>query len=148
MKNFLNKEQKEKLLNNHKKEKNRKVGDRIKAIILSDEGWRYRLISEALLIDEETASKHVEDYREKEKIKGESGGSESNLTNEQSNELIKHIEESLYLNSKNIRSYVEQKHGVLYSNSGILSWLSNNNFHTRSLTESLQRLIRVDKLNL
>lgn len=128
MKNFLNKEQKEKLLSQHKKEKNRKVGDRIKAIILSDEGWTYRLISEALLIGEETASRHVEDYREKEKIKGESGGSESNLTNEQSNELIKHIEESLYLNSKNIRNYVEQKYGILYSNSGILSWLSNNNF--------------------
>jgi transposase len=128
MKNFLNKEQKEELLSQHKKEKNRKVGDRIKAIILNDEGWTYRLISEALLIDEETVSKQVMDYREKEKLKGESGGSESNLTNEQSNELIKHIEESLYLNSKNISNHVEQRYKVLYSDSGMLSWLHSNSF--------------------
>ena len=34
MKNFLNKEQKEELLKRHKKEKDGKVRDRIKAIIL------------------------------------------------------------------------------------------------------------------
>lgn len=128
MKNFLNIEQKNELLNQHKKEKNKKVGDRIKAIILSNEGWTYRLISEALLIEEETVSRHVQEYKEKEKLKGEAGGSKSNLTAEQSNELIKHIEESLYLDSKNIRCYIEQKYGVKYSSSGILSWLHNNGF--------------------
>jgi len=128
MKNFLNREQREELLNQHKKEKDRKIGDRIKAIILSDEGWAYRLISEALLIDEETVSRHVQDYIAQEKLKGEAGGSKGNLTTEQSNELIKHIEESLYLDSKNIRNYVEQKYGIKYSSSGILSWLHKNGF--------------------
>ena len=116
------------LLSQHKKEKNKKVGDRIKAIILSDEGWTYRLISEALLIDEETVSRHVQEYEEKGKLKGEAGGSKSNLTVEQSNELVKHIEESLYLDSNNIRLYVEEKFGVRYSASGMLSWLHNNGF--------------------
>lgn len=50
------------------------------------------------------------------------------MTAEQSNELVKHIEESLYLDSKNIRNYVEQKYGVKYSSSGILTWLHNNGF--------------------
>ena len=131
MKNFLSREQREELLNQHKKEKDRKIGDRIKAIILSDEGWTYRLISEALLIDEETVSRHVQDYIAKEKLKGEAGGSKGNLTTEQSNELIKHIEESLYLDSKNIRNYVEQKYGIKYSSSGILSWLHKNGFRAR-----------------
>ena len=128
MQNFLNIEQKNELLNQHKKEKDKKVGDRIKAIILSNEGWTYRLISKALLIDEESVSRHIKEYKEKEKLKGEAGGSKSNLTTEQSNELVKHIEESLYLDSKNIRGYIEQKYGVKYSSSGILSWLHNNGF--------------------
>ena len=131
MKNFLSTEQKKELINQHKKEKGKKIGDRIKAIILSDEGWTYRLISEALLIDEETVSRHVQEYKEKEKLKGEAGGSKSNLTAEQSNELVKHIEESLYLDSKNIRGYVEQKYGVKYSISGMLSWLHNSGFSYR-----------------
>lgn len=128
MKNFLNIDQREELLNQHKKEKDRKVGDRIKAIILRDEGWTYRLIAEALLIDEETVSRHVQEYKEKEKLKGEAGGSKCSLTTEQSNELIKHIEKSLYLDSKNIRNYIEQKYGISYSSSGILSWLHTNGF--------------------
>lgn len=128
MKNFLNTEQKKELLNQHKKEKDKKVCDRIKAIILSDEGWTYRLISEALLIDEETVSRHVQDYNENEKLKGEAGGSKSNLTAKQSSELIKHVEESMYLDSRKIRYYVEQKYGVRYSSSGMLSWLHKNNF--------------------
>ena len=128
MKNFLTIEQKKELVDQHRKEKDKKVGDRIKAIILSDEGWTYRLISEALLIDEETVSRHVQDYREKKKIKGEGGGSKSSLTAEQSNELVRHIEESMYLDSKKIIDYVEQKYGVRYSSSGILWWLHKNGF--------------------
>jgi transposase len=131
MRNFLSTEQKKELLNQHKKERSKKIGDRIKAIILSHEWWTYRLISEALLIDEETVSRHVQEYKEKEKLKGEAGGSKSNLTTEQSKELVKHIEESLYLDSKNIRGYVEQKYGVKYSISGMLSWLHNSGFSYR-----------------
>ena len=59
MKNFLSIDQRKELLNQHKKEKDRKIGDRIKAIILSDEGWTCHLISEALLIDKETVNRHA-----------------------------------------------------------------------------------------
>ena len=62
MKNFLNIEQKNELLNQHKKEKNKKVGDRIKAIILSNEGWTYRLISEALLIEEGSKVRNIPNH--------------------------------------------------------------------------------------
>jgi transposase len=81
-----------------------------------------------LLIDEETVSRHIQEYQKKKKLKGEAGGSRSNLTTGQANELVKHIEESLYLDSINIRIYLEQKYGVKYSNSGMLSWLHSNGF--------------------
>jgi DNA-binding NarL/FixJ family response regulator len=44
----------------HRKEKDRRVADWIKAVLLYDKGWTYGKTAEALFIDEETISKHVE----------------------------------------------------------------------------------------
>jgi hypothetical protein len=56
MKNFLTEELQSRLKLRHRTEKNGRVKDRIKAIILSDMGWTYLKIAEALLIDDETVS--------------------------------------------------------------------------------------------
>ena len=60
MKEYLNQEEREALKAQHRQEKNRRVADRIKAVLLSDKGWTYRQIAEALLIDERTISRHVD----------------------------------------------------------------------------------------
>ncbi|GHT93817.1 hypothetical protein FACS1894122_09650 [Alphaproteobacteria bacterium] len=60
MKNFLTKEEETELKQRHRQEKDRRTADRIKAVLLSNKGWSYRYISEALFLDEETISKHVE----------------------------------------------------------------------------------------
>ena len=59
MKNFLSVEERSELLNRHRKEKNRRTGDRMKAVLLSDSGWSYRDIAQALFLDEETISQQV-----------------------------------------------------------------------------------------
>ena len=59
MNSFLDKNSREHLRKAHRREKNRRRGDRIKAILLSDKGWTYKSIAEALLLDEETVSNHV-----------------------------------------------------------------------------------------
>ncbi len=45
------------------------------------------------MLDEETISQHVEDYKEKKKLKPENGGSKSKLSDDQSQELIQHVEQ-------------------------------------------------------
>ena len=59
---FLEEEERGKLKQEHRKEKDRRRADRIKAVLLSDKGWSYKEIAEALFLDEETVSKHVAEY--------------------------------------------------------------------------------------
>tara|TARA_B110000879_G_C10833735_1_gene378903 strand:+ start:358 stop:582 length:225 start_codon:yes stop_codon:yes gene_type:complete len=64
MKNFLSSTERDTLKAKHRKEPNRRIADRYKSILLSDKGWTYRRISEALLIDEQTVGTHVDEYRD------------------------------------------------------------------------------------
>ncbi|MCP4179309.1 MAG: hypothetical protein GY756_16235 [bacterium] len=65
MSNFLSEKEELKLRHQHKKEKNRRNADRLKAVQLSNKGWSYRAISEALFLDEETVSTHISDFKKK-----------------------------------------------------------------------------------
>jgi transposase len=125
---FISKEQRETLLNQHRTEKNGKIRDRIKSVLLSDQGWTYRSISEALFLDEETISTHVREFRDKAKLRNNSGGSSANLSVEQSDSIVNHIESSLYLESNIIRLYVENTYDVKFSKSGMVSWLHDHDF--------------------
>lgn len=58
MKDFLTSEEKETLRKQHRRERDRRVADRIKAVLLSDKGWSYRHIAEALMLDEECSDPH------------------------------------------------------------------------------------------
>ena len=77
MRNFLNILEREKLISQHRKEKDRRTGDRIKAILMSDSGWTFKDIAKALLLDQETISRHVKEYIEEQKLSIKTGGSES-----------------------------------------------------------------------
>ena len=59
--------QKIELETQHKKERDRKVGDRIKAILLSSEGWSQSQIAQALRIHETTVATHIKEYLDEKK---------------------------------------------------------------------------------
>ncbi|MDP1724315.1 MAG: IS630 family transposase [Alphaproteobacteria bacterium] len=120
----------------HRTEKNARVKDRIKAIILSDMGWTYLKIAEALLIDDETVSRHITEYIEEKKLTLESGGSESKLDSVQSEELIKHLEDNLYTTILEICSYVEKKYKVKYTIAGMTSWMHLHRFSYKKPKET------------
>ena len=96
--------------------------------MLSDKGWSFKAIAEALLLDEETVSTHVEAYVKEKKLSIATGGSESKLNTSQSEELICHIEENTYLKVSNICAYVRKTYGIRYTVSGMRSWLQKNKF--------------------
>jgi len=72
----------------HNNCKDGKSRDRIKAVLLRSEGWTVPMISQALRIHEPTVIRHFNDYRENEKLANESGGSNSQLNEELTAELI------------------------------------------------------------
>ena len=128
MKKFLISSEEKELRLRHRSEKNGRVRDRIKAVLLSNKGWSYRQIAEALLLDEETVSRHVSEYREENKLELESGGSASKLNSLQTSALNKHLSKTTYVKVQDICAYVLSKYGVSYTVSGMRSWLHQNGF--------------------
>lgn len=87
MKEFLTESQRQVLKEHHRTERDGRVRDRIKAVLLTDKGWSYVRIAEALMLDEETVSRYVQEYRTHYKLKPENGGSFSKLNDGQASDL-------------------------------------------------------------
>lgn len=124
---YLTPEEKAYLEETHQHCENRKEGDRIKAVLLRSEGWTVPQISQALRLHQSTIIRHIEEYKSG-KLKNQSGGSSSNLTDEQSQELIAHLEEHTYAHNHQIVLYIKERFGVTYTVSGLHKWLHRNGF--------------------
>jgi len=112
----------------HKKERDKRVADRIKAILLADRGWTEPEIAEALLLSRYAISDHIRDYLDDKKLKPENGGSQSKLSDEQSAELVSHLEEQTYLTAREISDHVKSQYGIEYTVSGMNDWLHKHKF--------------------
>lgn len=128
MREFLTETERTDLRAQHRQEKNRRVADRIKAVLLSDKGWTYRQIAEALLIDEQTIARHVDEYREDQKLTLSSGGTTGKLSWVQSGKLVRHLESVTYLKIADIIVYVQATYGVSFTVQGMTSWMHSHGF--------------------
>jgi predicted ArsR family transcriptional regulator len=70
---FLSDQEKMQLRTQHKRERDGRVRDRIKAVLLYDKGWTPQQIADALLISDEAARNHIEDYKASHKLKPQNG---------------------------------------------------------------------------
>jgi transposase len=128
MRDFLTTEERNKLKLQHKSERDKRVCDRIKAILLADEGWTFQQIAKVLLLSDEAISQHVQDYVLKQKLKPENGGSASKLNAEQTKSLLEHLQNHTYLYTKDIIAYVKAAYGIAYTAAGMTSWLKMHDF--------------------
>jgi transposase len=124
----LSREEQESLESKHRRERDGRVRDRIKAVLLCAEGWSQIQIAQALRIHVETVRGHLADYIASQKLKPENGGSASNLNEEQTKELIKHLETNTYIKVSSICLYVTSTYKVEYTVSGMTKWLHANKF--------------------
>lgn len=125
---FLNDRERTQLRVQHKQEHDGRVRDRIKAVLLYDEGWSPQQIAKVLLISDQAVRNHVEDYKASSKLKPESGGSEEKLSKEQSQQLEAHLQEHTYLYVKDITAYLQTSFGVTYTVPGLRTWLQRHGF--------------------
>ena len=130
MERFLEPNTREALLKRHKQERDRRVADRIKVVLLYDDGWSCTSIAEALFLSDEGVRKQLQDYIDSEgkKLKPRNGGSEPFLNEAQTIDLVAHLEIHLYIKVSDICDYVHECYGIRYSVSGMTTWLSRNNF--------------------
>jgi transposase len=71
---------------------------------------------------------HLADYINENKLKPENGGSQSKLSDEQSAELVSHLEEQTYLSAHEICDHVKTQYGIEYTVSGMNDWLHAHRF--------------------
>lgn len=103
---FLTDQQRSQLRAEHKLERDRRICDRIKAVLLFDKGWTYEQIAEALLLSEGAIRNHISEYQIENKLVPEGGGSSEKLTESQSKMLEAHLQEHTYLYVKDIAAYI------------------------------------------
>lgn len=126
--NFLSEQERVQLRIRHKKERDKRTCDRIKAVLLSDDGWTPQQIAKVLLISDQAVREHVEDYTSLRKLDPKSGGSAEKLSKEQSEQLEAHLEKHTYLYIKDMMSYVQIELGVKYTVPGLRNWLQRHGF--------------------
>ena len=112
----------------HKKERDGRIRDRIKAVLLYDKGWSIAAIAEALLLSDDAIRHHINEYNASKKLKPESGGSAERFSAEQSAQLEQHLRCYTYLYVKDIIAHVESVYGVKYSIAGMRNWLQRHEF--------------------
>lgn len=120
--------QKKALETQHRVERDGRVRDRIKAVLLKSEGWTNEAIGQALRIHPETVAEHLRDWAREEKLKPENGGSQSHLNEQQTRSLEQHLQDNTYLNVSDICGYVAQTWQVIYTVSGMTKWLQTHDF--------------------
>lgn len=125
---FLNDSERAQLKYQHKHERDGRVRDRIKAVLLADKGWSPQQIAEALLISDQAVRNHLDEYKDSEKLHTENGGSQGKLSKRQSEQLENHLYEHTYLYVKDIAAYVKATFGVSYTVQGLRDWLQRHEF--------------------
>jgi len=119
---FLSKKERKEFRRQHRRERARRYADRLKALLLWDEGWTFEAIGHALLLDESTIRRYRRWYEEDgldRLLNDEWKGSERRLSEGEEEALKAHLMLHVYTSSAAIVSYVESKFGVSYSRRGM-----------------------------
>lgn len=128
MTKYLTIDERQNLLSAHKKERDKRIADRIKVVLLLDDGYSYEEISKILFVDDSTVRRHQSDYEQTRELKLNHKGSEPILTKKEESCLSEHLENNLYTKVKEIVAYVESRFKKKLSVSGMYRWLKRNKF--------------------
>ena len=107
---MLTPQEREKLILRHRKERDGRIRDRIKAVLAYVEGYNYSEIARILLVDDETIRRHIDDYRLENKLSTSNGGSTGKLTDREEFALKEHLKHITYLYVKDICHYVKRQY--------------------------------------
>lgn len=132
MKVILSPEEKQALEFKHNQEKDHRKADRIKSVLLRSEGWSLSKIAQALRLHNDTVSSDVSDYLNDNNLDFNYKGSKPHLNENQTTELIKHLEETLYTKVIEIIDYVKSTFDINYTVSGMTDWLRQHDFSYKS----------------
>ena len=106
----------------HRGCREKRLADRIKAVILLGTGWTVVATAQALLLDEDTVHKYVQLYQQggvELLLTMHYQGSLANLSPKQLKALDKHLMKNIYIRARDVVAYVEEAFGVIYTVQGM-----------------------------
>jgi transposase len=134
---FLNKNDRNELLKELHLERSRKYADRIRVILLLDDGETYANIAKFLFLDEGS----IANYRKRYKEGGIEGlindnylGRTCHLSNRETIILEKDLKIAIFASTKEVIAHVEVKFGILYSRGGMTDLLHRLGFSFKKAT--------------
>lgn len=131
MNKFLTKKERQELLDELKIERSRRYAERIKVILLLDEGKTYKNISDYLFLDEGTIANYKKRYREggiEGLIIDDYARNRSKLTEEEEQILTADLESRIFPSTKEVADHIKKKFKVTYSISGVTALLHRLGF--------------------
>lgn len=131
---ILSKNQRQELLDELKCEDTKRFADRIRVILLLDQGWPLKRISEALFLDPSTIHRYRESYTEgglEQLIHDGFIGKRCRLTPKELEVLGTHLSQNIYLSSKEVAVFIFVNFGIKYSVSGSTALLRRLGFSYR-----------------
>ena len=128
----LSEEEKSELIRINREIKDKKSGDRIKALLMMDKGYRNPKIAELLLLDERTIGRWRKGYPARKNITNflfhNCEGYLGKLSKENKTLLSQYVIANLISDSKQIRAFIQDRFQISYSKSGIISLLHELGF--------------------
>jgi transposase len=128
---FLTQEQRSELLQELKVEHQAKYSDRIKVILLLNEGKRYKDIADFLFLDGGTIRNYSKRYVEGGilgLVTDSYSGRRSHLTEKEKEQLSNYLLLKICMDSKEIVFYIQKNFGLTYSMSGVTALLHSMGF--------------------
>jgi transposase len=129
--NFLTRNQKDILRARHRHERDKRLCDRIKTILLLDQGWTYEAIAEILLLDDDTIKRYYKTYSEGGKealLNFNYTGKACQLSHNQLEELKIYVKEEVPSSAKQVINFAKNHFGASYTPSAMVSLLHRLNF--------------------
>lgn len=131
MEHFLTKLQKQELLDDLRKERERKYADRIRVILLIDEGRRYKDIADFLFLDEKTILNWKKRYEEgglEKLVNDDYMGRTCLLDDVQQAALLDELQSKVYPTTKAIIAFVTKEFLIDYTAGGMTTLLHRLGF--------------------
>jgi transposase len=127
----LTAKQRSQLISLHRHTKDRRQADRIKTVLLLDQGWEYRRIAEALFLDDSTLRSYIQQYETNgldELLHDNFTGSKKQLSEVQIETLKTELRSTVYVTSADICRYIEREFSVSYTPEGLVKLLHSIGF--------------------
>ena len=128
---FLTAVERQGLIKQHRLERDGRLRDRLKTVLLLDRGWSYGDIAQALFLDDQTIRNYEHTYQQSglaSLLDLQYQGRVSKLTVSQAVELKAYLDEVTYLTADSIVAYISQTYGVVYHRKGLIDVLHRLGF--------------------